>query len=312
MKQTFLCLFLLTLSHPILAADPPIVAHAAKLKNQYFKLRAHEDLLGSPAYSRWNGRPIYTIYAAADQEQKWPGKYFVSEAEFRVKDVDFDKRANSVLLKMWTSSGEELRFYFPEAKTLTAEAFDQAFFRIFFGLDEDIEAFIRQNDALLIQEYLNPEIEMSALPLEERAKILKAIKSIGGTGKPKLDRLNGELYLSAYLPVDPSVYNDLQVSKNQRIASTVESKLASIKDAARFAKDLPAIRGIHFHWNLQHRDFLHEASGAFSETEIFAPLGSIVDLAAGNLSVLEFVNASLLRVDGTKITLTSWDPIGAR
>jgi hypothetical protein len=58
---------------------------------------------------------------------------------------------------------------------------------------------------------------------------------------------------------------------------------------------------------------LKDPNGGVSEKiEMLTSLSVLNDFAAGNLSGFELTQKSILRVDGTKVTLTSYEPIGAR
>jgi hypothetical protein len=46
--------------------------------------------------------------------------------------------------------------------------------------------------------------------------------------------------------------------------------------------------------------------------QLLAPVAALQEFVAGNLSALELIQKSILRENGTKITLTTYEPIGAR
>jgi hypothetical protein len=120
------------------------------------------------------------------------------------------------------------------------------------------------------------------------------------------------LYIPANL-TDINVYNDIRVSKNQRLATTIEGQLKDIRVFAQQASKLPVIKGVKFQWSDFHRSFLEENSLPREEKlELLVPLQVIADFTAGNLSAFELLQKSVLRADGMKVTLTSYEPIGAQ
>lgn len=293
------------------AGNPPIVKYAEQLKGKYFKLRTHEVVLGSPSLGRWNSRPIYTLYAT-DHTPSWAGRYFVSEHEFFVKSVDYSKGSQLLTVKMWTTGGEELKFCFSAAKNLKPNEFDQMFFQVFFRPDENIPAFIAENNKNLIDHYLDGEPDLSSLAYEDKLKILRAAQYAEKSSRPAVEHLEDGFYLRADLAADPSVYNDIRVTKAQRIASSIESKAGKMKQVGNKASGLPKIKGICFSWRIYHEDPLNETSLTSNYIKAYVPLNALRDFVDGSLSPLELVNCSLLHVDGTKLTFASWDPIGAR
>ena len=308
------------------AADPAIKSHVASYKGKSFVLKAHEELCGTSTRG-WDGRFIQECDVTAqgetatiDDAANWKGAYFVSENSYVVKDVKVDVGRDRIQIKVWRSDSllklqPEIKFNFTKASQLSPEVFDRSFFQLFFRPNESRDEYISINNAALLEKYIDPEKELFLLPTEERLKLLKAIHRIGLAGKPQLERLPDGLYIPAAVGGDSSVYNDLQVSKNVRIASSFEALIGDIKYAAKSAKDLPKeIVGIKFEWTAHHRNFLKDSeySSQREKMQLLAPLSALNHFAEGNLSALELIHSSILRENGTKITLTSYEPIGAR
>jgi hypothetical protein len=127
-----------------------------------------------------------------------------------------------------------------------------------------------------------------------------------------MEKVGQDLYIPDNLIGDGSIYNDITVSKNQRIASSIERLLPEIKLAAVGLEGLPtAIHGVRFYWTVIHRDFL-DGGNSSERLEMLVSAESIKKLAAGNMSVVEMLHEATLREDGTKVTLSSYEPIGAR
>jgi hypothetical protein len=208
---------------------------------------------------------------------------------------------------------DEVKIDFPNANQLTREQFDKILYTIFFKPDESVAAFVDDNDKKLIETYLTPQKEIAALPDADRKKLLDGIKALSLSPKPELERIGDGLYVPVQLLGDGSEYNDLKVTKYQRLASAIEAQIPEFKATDEKAKSLPAITGVRFHWLVFHRDFLKDESANVSETIVMAtPLSVLDEFASGNLSAFELTQKSILRVDGTKVTLTSYEPIGAR
>ncbi len=310
MRKVLLLAFL-CYSAQVFAGTPHVVKYAEQFRGKYFKLRTHEIVLGSPSRGRWSSRPVYTLYAT-DHPPSWAGRYFVSEHEFLVKSVEYGKGSQILTVKMRTAAGEELKFCFPAAESLKPDEFDQMFFQVFFRPDENIAAFIAENNKNLIDHYLDGEPDLASLAYDDKLKILKAVQSAENSSRPAVEHLEDGFYLRADLAPDPSVYSDISVTKAQRIASSIESKVAKMKQIGNKASGLPKIKGICFSWRIYHEDSLNESPLASNYIKAYVPLNALRDFVDGGLSPLELVNCSLLRVDGTKLTFASWDPIGAR
>jgi hypothetical protein len=320
--MNLVCLTLFSLS---LAAETPIQTYAASLKGHEFVMRANTELFGTPGRGR-DGREIRESDVTLSSENviigtssDWVGKYFVSQQPYRIRDVKYDSSKDRLQVKAWGKRisrftlEDEIKIEFPKASQLTREQFDKIFYTIFFRPDESISSFVEENDKKLIEAYLNPDKVLGNLPYADRKKLLDGIRSLSQSPKPELERIGDGIYIPAQLFGDGSEYNDIKVSRNQRLASTIEAQIPALKTAAEKAKGLPAIAGIRFRWIVFHRDFLNDPNGGVSEKiEMATSLSVLNDFAAGNLSGFELTQKSILRVDGTKVTLTSYEPIGAR
>ncbi len=151
------------------------------------------------------------------------------------------------------------------------------------------------------------------LPDEQRLKLLIAIRSISLSSRPKLERLGKALYVPATVIGNISVYNDIRVSKNQRIASSIEALLPDFRRVSKAALDFPeAIAGVEFQWSVYHRDFLDKSTSNSREgMEMLISREALKAFMDGDLSPFELVQKSVVRENGVKVTLTSYDPIGS-
>lgn len=134
------------------------------------------------------------------------------------------------------------------------------------------------------------------------------------SGKPQIRALDDGAYPVVSV-VDPSVYNTIQVNKNQRISSSIEAVMRWAKaqvivaelresDAARI------IAGYVFDWSSLYRNFVNETNPSADNLELQVARDDFMAFLDGDLSAYELVQASILKVNGDKYTLTSWEPIG--
>lgn len=306
----------------LLAADTPLVSHANSLKKKEFSLRAHEQLFG-PIRLAGDDRKIREADVSLNGDtvvvgkfSGWQGKYFVSGEPFTVHDVKYDPAKDSMQVKVWGRKTrrfaleDEIKINFVNASKLTPDDFDKIFFSLFFKPEDSVEAYEKQNDANLVAAYLN-QPELAQVSQEDKLKMLQTIRSLGKSAKPELEHLSDGLYVPIMLADDDSTYNDIKVSKNQRLASTIEAQLPKMKAAADKVKDMPGIKGVRFNWDVSHRNFVEEKARTWDTLDFLASLDNIKSLSDGNLSAFELVQKSILRINGTKFTLTSYDPIGA-
>lgn len=307
------------------AANQPYKDFVRRISGQYFTFRANEALCHS-SLSTWDGRTILECQVsrvgqsiAINGVGDWEGRYFVSGRAYKLRSAKLERRKDMLQLKLWARPlsrslpQDEMQLEVPDALQMNESGFEQVFYGVFLRPTENLQKYEAKVDEELIREYIDPEPELFLLPLQERDKILQAIRVMGFPAQPKLERIGHDLYIPANLIADTSVYNDLQVSKNQRLATTIEKQMKDIRLLADQADKLPVIKGIRFEWKVYHKNLLDERDPpTVEDVEFLVPLQAISRFAAGNLSTFELVQQSLLRADGIKVTMTSFDPIGSQ
>jgi hypothetical protein len=315
-----LVLFLVVIWHvPAFANDSILAKYAQSLKGQQFTLRAHEQLFGSPTASKWDGRLLYEAEVeilngtvAIGRDTEWQGNYFVSGTPYIVKDVTTHADVLQLKLRALGVVREpEVKLDF-RVSGMTLELFKKALFTIFFDPSESPDAYIKENNRKLVAKFIDPEPELLLLPDEQRLRLLIAIRAISLSSRPKLDRLGKDLYVPAAVIGNTSVYNDIRVNKNQRIASSIEALLPDFRRVSKAAADFPeAIAGVEFQWSVYHRNFLDNSNSSKEDMEMLISREALKAFTNGDLSPFELVQKSVLRENGVKVTLASYDPIGS-
>jgi len=315
----------------MLARRAPAEERARSFLGKILILRIHENLVPMEEYGTTR---VAHVRMSGDEieiggESFFLGKAFVSRNSYQIEGVKLRKERDALELKARAvriasigQPGMTLKLYFFGLHRLRAEDFDQMFFSVFFRENEDVGEYIRLNDEKLVERYLNPHQEFAVLAFEERLRILLRIHELDAREPiPRLERIsdrrvddpkastNERLFVHVHLPIDLSEYNDLRVSRNERIASTIEFNLPAMKAKAFLARSLQGIHGLHFAWSVAHRDFLSETFPSYDKVDFYVPLTALAELADGLLSPFELINASLLQVNGTKVTLGLYEPI---
>jgi hypothetical protein len=318
------CSALLGLSGTLLANEQPYKVFAKAIEHEYFALRIQESLCSrTPAF---DNRTIWTCRltkvdrgVAVNGIADWEGKYFVSGRRYRLKSAKLDGSKNVIELKVWGEQftrgllEDEIRLEISDASQQDPHSLEYLFFGIFVRRDEAIKDYEAKINHELVERYLDPEPQLFVLPQETRDKLLNVIHMMGFPAQPKLEHVGQDLYIPANLIADTSVYNDIRVSKNQRLATTIEKQLRNVRIFAEHAIGLPVVKGIRFEWSDFHKDFLQESSFPTEEKlEMLVPLQAIAEFVGGNLSAFELVQKSTLRTDGMKVTLITYDPIGSQ
>lgn len=241
--RRWVLVFLLAFSGAV--ADPTVKTHVAQLKGQRLVMKANIELFGTPtfAFDRrqiWEA-PVYfkDMKPSIAGNTNWVATHFASEKTYRVKDAKYQERTKTLQIKMWevnskTDLEPEIKLNFPNIESLTPSRFDELFYAIFLRPNESLEDYLMQNRLKLIEKYIDQFPELVPLPVEAKHDLLLVIQVASSAGKPQLTRINEGLYIPcSSLNLDQvRAYNDLTVTKNQRIASSIE---ANVVDFSRVA-----------------------------------------------------------------------------
>ncbi len=304
---------LLLTTTSVASNDPMLKQQAMGLKGQTFVLRIADDLVGGEAtVSMDDDKRMSISMPNGNSEVDWQGRYFMSSSGTRyiLRDVKYYEKED--LLKLRFDGSRQLFLQIAHAGKLSPDQFKSILYTIMLRPDESIEQARAENDKALMAKYFLPDPDLSKLPLSEQLKLLNMLRATG-TIAPKPERIGGDLYVPFDLGVDNSIYNDLKVNKNQRLASTIEARFERITAISRHLDLPPPVRGLKLGWRDLHRSFLDQTSPATSERiELLIRTTTLRELSDGNLSALEMMQQSVLRVDGMKVTLIAFDPIGAR
>lgn len=320
-----MCLASLPFCLPALAADPPVKALAERLKRKELVLRTHEAALGQmtgglATIRNWQvWLTMQEGKVAVNKTTDWDGQYFVSRDVYQVRDVAFDKNQDTLEITLRTvrsfrgeRDGKQIQVRIPSASQLTPEGFDRFVYSLFFKDGEDVEVFTSENYARLARLYLDPHPEFSSLSPRQEMDMLVAIDRLCLCGRPEFEKVNEGLFFQVTLRPDLSDFNDLRVNKNQRLASTIENRIGALKEKAKIVPaSLADVKplGIRFSWGVWHRDFSQTTMSKTEKVDLFVPVGVLSGLTKGDVSAFEMVQGSVLRADGTKVTLNAYEPV---
>ena len=300
-----------------LYGQAPSKQEIKNLKNQVFLLKTNIAAFGTPRYSNWDGRALYELEAWRGGEGEfwiggnpdWKYEYFVSKRPFIVKESDLKKDGVEVKLHATDRNvGEELKLKIPTSQ------FREVFSGLFFTIHENTRDYENEVNLQLMSRYIAPKFDMTGVTEEEKLNLMEYISELGG-GKPGVEARDEGAYLRVRV-FDTNVYNTIQVNKNQRLASTLETMMKWARSrtlAAKLRAGVPTnlFVGFSFYWDVYYRNFLNEANANADSIELIVSQETFTECLEGELSVFEMVNASRLMVNDYKYTLTSYEPIGA-
>ncbi len=296
-------------------AQAPSKNEIKSLKDQVFRLKTNISAFGSPHYSNWNGRAIYEAEVwisdigeiSIGRNRNWKYRYFVSKQLFIVKDSDLKRGWVEIKLHaMDQSVGDELKL------RILSPQFDEVFYGLFFKQHENTKSYENEVNLQLMSTYIAPKFDMASVTEEEKLNLMAYIAALSMTGRPQVDAKEDGAYIRVKV-FDTNVYNTIQVNKNQRLASTLETMMhwaRSRTTIARLKAGVPSnlFVGFSFYWDVYYSNFGNESNAISDAIELIVSQETFSDCLRGELSIFEMVNASRLMVNGFKYSLTSYEP----
>ena len=195
--------------------------------------------------------------------------------------------------------------------------FENLFPALFFQPDEDVQAYESEVNRRLIEQHIDGQFDTTNVTEQEKLALLNLLRDLSSTGKPEIEVRDEGAYLRVGV-ADTNVYNTLQVNKNERLSSSLEvmlkwARARTILADLRSGATNPLFQGYVFYWEAHFKDLLNEKYSDPHKDSIEFVVDKLMfeECLKGNLSIFEMVQNSLLRVNGYKYTLTSYEPIGA-
>lgn len=284
-------------------------------KGKCFYLKTHENAFREAHFSKFDDRKILeaNVQIAADGSTvlvngstEWFDSFIVSKKEFEIKDFKVDRKDEQVKVKLQATNqkvGTELKL------TFNAREFNHAFYALFTDDKGMLSLYAEEARPRLFKSQIQPRF--GSITEEEGLQLLDDIQAVGGAlrGKIDFDIRDGAAFVR--LPLfDSNTYNTARLDKNQRLAASIQEILTFARDhISTVPMSSPLLGGYIFDWNVYFRNFVTEESNSSDAAELVISRPDFQEYAGGNLSAFELVGKSLLRVNGDKYSLTSWDPV---
>jgi len=309
-----LCLLFVVLpifSIQIYAKDPDVAKEISRLKNKSFILKVNEAVFDPPSIGF-----VHTSYKinAESIPKEYNEVFYIPGRLYTIVDVKYDKKKDTLLVKLRNrkESYREIQLNFSRASTLAFKVFEEYFYNLFLRSESDLTSYKEDNYIKMINVYFSEHPELTSLSHEDQVQLIKKLENIENKEitNPALERLNDILYLQIEIK-ESTIYNDLQVNKMQRLASSIEKVAQTIISYDARLSTVQPIDGISFNWRVAHCNFpANTCSKEYDDIQMYILKEDLKELLNGNLSMFELANMSLVRVNGIKTTFTSWEPTG--
>ena len=145
---------------------------------------------------------------------------------------------------------------------------------------------------------------LSSIPTTRKLNLLKELKYIDSAIKS--EKYKGSNYLSIDVGGDTEVYNTIRVDQSHRIGHSLNQRVLSyFKRIARIIKFHPEVEGIKISILIPYKNFVTEQyiQPSYDRIEIYSTMDVIQQFADDELTNQEFVEESILLVNGNRMRI---------
>jgi hypothetical protein len=138
---------------------------------------------------------------------------------------------------------------------------------------------------------------------EDRLSLLKfAHVTAGGTdlGTETFKDVN---YISVFLPEAEGTWNNLRVSRSERVGRLVEKQLALLKAFAKTVSKHEGFGGLKLEQGSRHGTAPDYADVRVDKVEVYIPLEAILKYAAADITSQQLLDGSYVLVDGDRVAI---------
>jgi hypothetical protein len=276
-------------------------------KGKFVVLKVPGKLAGYEKVSSWNGNVSYS--AIVEQSEK--GGLIVSGlSEWRaagwplMRQLTFEKvsREKNYTLVELRDPLFSIKLRFDNTiKDLNASFHEIAFV----GLLSEFEASDYYRNEVI--NTVLPRVfsgSLASIPTERKLNLLKELRYVDSA--IRYEKYKGNDYLSIDVGGDTEVYNTIRVDQSHRIGHSLNQRvLAYFKRVARIIKFHQQVDGIKVTILIPYKNFVTESYNApsYDQIEIYSPMDVIRQFADDELTNQEFVEESILLVNGNRMRI---------
>jgi hypothetical protein len=276
-------------------------------KGKFVVLKVPGKLVGYERVSSWNGNVSYS--AIVEQSEK--GGLIVSGlSEWRstgwplMRQLTFEKvsREKNYTLVELRDPLFSIKLRFDNTiKDLNASFHEIAFV----GLLSEFEASDYYRNEVISA--VLPKVfsgSLASIPTERKLNLLKELRYVDSA--IRYEKYKGNDYLSIDVGGDTEVYNTIRVDQSHRIGHSLNQRvLAYFKRVARIVKFHQQVDGIKVTILIPYKNFVTESYSApnYDQIEIYSPMDVIRQFADDELTNQEFVEESILLVNGNRMRI---------
>lgn len=117
------------------------------------------------------------------------------------------------------------------------------------------------------------------------------------------EAFKGVTYLTIALPGDGNTWNDLRVTRSQRIGRLIGDQLALLKAFAKIAVPHDSIGGLKLEEPSRHGSAPYYLDTTSEQVAAYFPVGAILKFANADITSQELVNQGIVLVDGNRVAV---------
>lgn len=142
---------------------------------------------------------------------------------------------------------------------------------------------------------------LATFPPSDRILILKWANITALSTRITSETFKGVTYMAIVLPGSGAVWNDLQVTRSERIGKAIGAQLPLLKAFARLAMPTGVIGGLKLQQPVAHGTAPNYLDETADMVEAYFPLTSMIGFADADITSQALVNLSIILVNGDRV-----------
>ena len=228
-------------------------------------------------------------------DPEWRLSAFPCLLEIEVKKVGYDAGKHRTRVDVKTALTSEVRLFF-----VGQEGDAPRLFKAVTIAPSEKEAYLRATYATFAKHFF-ADGPLASIPEEKQVTLARYAHITAHGAKMGTAKYKDQLYLVVSLPPLTTVFNDLRMNRQQRVARVLsDSLLAAMKEFASVVADVESVYGLKLELAIPHRPFTQASGTQLDACEIYAPSAEIKHFAEADITSQALIDKSVVIVNSNR------------
>lgn len=234
--------------------------------------------------------------ASVSGDPEWRLSGFPCLLEIEVKKVSYDGGKHRTRVDVKTELKSEVRLFFAGQ-----EGDAPRLFKAVTIAPSERDSYLRATYAMFAKHFF-ADGPLASLSEEKQITLVRYAHLTAHGAKIGTTKYKDQVYLVVSLPALTTVFNDLRMNRQQRVARVLsDSLLVTLKEFASVVADVESVYGLKLELAIPHRPFTQSTGTQLDACEIYAPSAEIKHFAEADITSQALIDKSVVIVNSNRI-----------